>query len=265
MAFCTGCGANVQGAFCPQCGTPVGASTPPVAPAGVGMTPPAYVPPPVPPPMPVPQRKTSPLVWILVGVLGLFLLGVVALVGTGVYFARNPGVVMAKLITASNPNVEVLNTDMGNRTLRIRDKRTGKEVTMSFDDVKKGKLRFSTTGDDGETATMEIGEGAGQLPAWVPTYPGAKAQGNFTAKGENADGMGEGGMVSFTTRDEPSKVVTFYQRKCRNMGMNVDVTGTTPDGGMIMATEESGQRTLHIMVGASAGDTTIAVTFGRKR
>jgi hypothetical protein len=222
------------------------------------------------PPQPVPppgRKKTSPLVWILVGVLGLFLLCVIGLIGAGIFVARNPGMVMGKLITAANPDAEVVSTDMGAQTLRIRDKRTGKEVTVSFDDVKKGRLKFSATGDDGQVASMEIGEGAGQLPKWVPTYPGAKAQGNFTAKGESADGMGEGGMVSFTTRDAPSKVVTFYENKCKEMGMNVDLSGTTADGGMIMATEESGQRTLHIMVGNNSGntDTTIAVTFGRKR
>jgi hypothetical protein len=221
-----------------------------------------------PQPMAPPVKpKISVLVWVLVGVLGLFLLCVVGLVGAGLFVARNPGMVLGKLITASNPDAEVVSTDMGSQTIRIRDKRTGKEVTMSFDDVKKGKIRFSATGDDGQVATMEIGAGTGEMPKWVPAYPGAKAQGNFTAKGESADGLGEGGMVTFTTTDAPSKVMSYYEQKCKEMGLKVDLTGTTPDGGMILATEESGQRTLHIMVGGGSGssETTIAVTFGRKR
>jgi hypothetical protein len=125
---------------------------------------------------------------------------------------------------------------------------------------------MSATGDDGQLATVEIGGGAGQLPKWVPTYPGAKAQGNFTAKGEGADGMGEGGVVSFSTTDPASKVISFYEDKCKEMGMKVDLTSTTADGGMIVATDDAGQRTLHVMVGGGSGnETTIAVTFGRKR
>ena len=41
----------------------------------------------------------------------------------GAYFVRNPGKVMAKLITAANPNAEVLNVDDNSRQVRIRDKR----------------------------------------------------------------------------------------------------------------------------------------------
>lgn len=212
------------------------------------------------------KRGTSPLVWILVGILGLFLLCVVGLVGAGIFVARNPGMVMSKLITAANPDAEVVSTDMGSKTLRIRDKRTGKEVTVSFDDVKNGRFKMSAIGDDGQVASVEIGGGAGQLPKWVPTYPGATARGNFTAKGESADGMGEGGMVSFTTSDPGSKVISFYEDKCKEMGMNVNLSGTTAEGGMIVATDESSRRTLHVMVGGGSGsDTTIAVTFGRKR
>src|SRR6266540_2136466 len=157
MAFCTSCGATVQGAFCQQCGTPASAA------AGQPATP-QYAAPAAAPAMtgaPV-KRKTSPIVWILVVILGLFVLCVMGVVAAGFFVARNPGMVMGKLITAGNPNVEVLSTDVGAKTMRIRDKQTGKEVTISFDDVKNGRIKFSATGDDGQTASMELGEGTGK-------------------------------------------------------------------------------------------------------
>ncbi len=147
------------------------------------------------------RRGLSPLVWILIAVAGIFVLCIVGLVGAGLYVAKNPGMVMGKLITAANPDAELLSTDVGSQTVRIRDRRTGKEVTLSFDDVKKGKLKFSAIGENGEVANVEIGGGEGKMPAWVPTYPGARAQGNMTAKGESTDGIGEGGVVTFTTPD----------------------------------------------------------------
>ena len=254
MAFCTSCGATVQGAFCQQCGTPLSAA------AAQGAVPQAV--PPVAAPV---KRKTSPIVWILLAVAGVFVLCIVGLIVAGLYVARNPGTVMAKLITAANPDAEVLSTDLGSQTVRIRDRRTGKEVTLSFDDVKKGRLKFSATGDNGEVANLEIGGGEGKLPAWVPTYPGARAQGNLTASGADGDGVGEGGMVTFTTPDPVSKVIAFYDAKCKEMGMSVNLSQLSDTGGLVVGADEGDRRKLHVMVGGGSGDTTITVTYGRKR
>jgi hypothetical protein len=254
MAFCTSCGATVQGAFCQQCGTPVSAAA---AQAALSqMVPPLSAP---------VKRKTSPIVWILLAVAGVFVLCIVGLIAAGWYVARNPGAVMAKLITAANPDAEVLSTDLGSQTVRIRDRRTGKEVTLSFDDVKKGRLKFSATGDNGEVANLEIGGGEGKMPAWVPAYPGARAQGNMTASGADAGGVGEGGVVTFTTPDPPSKVTDFYDAKCKEMGMSVNLSQISDTGGMIIGADEGKQRTLHVLVAGGSGDTTITVTYGRKR
>ena len=258
MAFCTSCGATVQGAFCQQCGTPLSAAVSPAAALQAAPTAAAPV-----------KGKISPIVWILLAVAGIIVLGIVGLVGAGLYVAhtvaKNPGLVMAKIITAANPDAEVLGTDLGSQTVRIRDRKTGEEVTLSFDDIKKGRLKFSATGKNGEVANMEIGGGEGKLPSWVPTYPGAKAQGNMTANGEGADGMGEGGMVTFTTPDPPSRVTAFYEAKCKEMGMTVQMAQVTGTGGMVTGEDQGGKRTLSVMVGGGSGDTTITVTYGRKR
>jgi hypothetical protein len=258
MAFCTSCGATVQGAFCQQCGTPLRAAAaqsaaPQAAPTAVA---------------PV-KGKISPVVWILLAVAGIIVLGIIGLVGAGLYVAHtvatNPGLVLGKIITATNPDAEVLSTDPGSQTMRIRDRKTGEEVTLSFDDIKKGKLKFSATGKNGEVANMEIGGGEGKLPSWVPAYPGAKAQGNMTAKGESADGMGEGGIVTLTTPDPPSKVTAFYEAKCKEMGMSLDLSQLGGAGGMIMGASEDKKRSLQVVVsGEGSGDTTIIVTYGRK-
>jgi hypothetical protein len=261
MAFCTSCGATVQGAFCQQCGTPSSAA--------------AAVPATVPQPQAAPvaaapvKGKVSPIVWILLTVLGLI---VFSFVGCGVFamymahtVVSNPGLVLGKIITASNPDAEVVSTDPGSQTMRIRDRRTGEEVTLSFDDIKKGRLRFSAKGKNGEIANMEIGGGEGKMPSWVPVYPGARAQGNMTAKGESDDGMGEGGVVTFTTPDAASKVTAFYEAKIKDLGMTIDLSGVSDAGGMVTGEDEGGKRTLHVMVGGGSGETSFTVTYGRKR
>ena len=270
MAFCTSCGAEVKGAFCQQCGTPANASASPAAAAPPpSMTPPPMAPvPPVynTPPAAAAPRKISPLVWILVAIVGLFVLGFIGLVGTGLFIARNPGLVIGKLVTAANPDAEIVSTDNGAKTITIRNRKTGEEVTMSFDDVKNGRLRMTGIGKHGEIGNIEIGAGAGKTPSWVPTYPGARAQGNFTAQGDDNTGRGAGGIVTFESSDSPDKVTAYYKDKIGAMGMKIITTFDSPDGGMLTAHDDDEKRTLQITVGkGSAGGSTIGLTYGEKR
>ena len=233
---------------------------------------------PVPDGAPMP-RKTSPIVWVLIIVLGFFVVGFIGIVGTGLFFvhkakqagldpaliSRNPGLAVAKIITAVNPDAEVVRTDDGAGTITVRDRKTGKEVTLSFDDVRNGKFNMRVQGDDGKDATVEIGSGAGKLPAWVPEYPGSKAQGTFSVRGSSNDGSGQGGNYTFTTPDPPSKVMSFYQDKAKDLGMKANVTANTDDGGMLVFANDDSQRTLTVAVGKGSPDTTVNVTYAMKR
>jgi len=273
MAFCTSCGAQVKGAFCEQCGTPVAAASgsaaaapPPTTPPPVSYTPPA--PQAAPPPVGAPpaKGKVSPIIWILLAFLGLIVLGFIGLVGTGLYLVRNPGLALGKIITAANPNAEVVSTDSGAKTITIRDRKTGEEVTMSFDDVKNGRFKLTGVGRHGEIGNIEIGGGAGKTPSWVPTYPGAKAMGNFTAQGDDGSGRGVGGVVTFESSDAPEKVTQFYKDKIGSMGMKIITTFDSPEGGMLIAHDDDDKRTLQVTIGkASGGGTSIGVTYGEKR
>ncbi len=274
MAFCTNCGAQVTGAFCKQCGTPASAAS--AAPAPVFTAQPAASAAPVAGAVPV-KRKTSPLVWVLVIILGLFVLGAIGVVGTGLFLVhkvrqagfdpelmrQNPGLAITKMIAKANPDVDVLSTDEGAGKITVRDKKTGKVVTMTFDDAKNGKFSFSAQGDDGKTASMEFGAGADKLPSWIPAYPGAKVEGTFAVNGDN--GQGTGGSFGFSTSDAPAKVMSFYQDKCKELGINIKMTTTTDKGGMIMAADEGESRTLQVIVGSESGATKVQVIYGLKK
>ena len=268
MAFCTNCGANVTGAFCNQCGTPA---------RGQGMSAPAPMPQAGPGVAPAP-RKTSPIVWVLVIVLGLFVLGFIGVVGTGYFLvhkarqagfdpalmSRNPGLAVAKLITAVNPDAEVVKTDDSAGTITVRDRTNGKVMTFTFDDIRNGKFNMKVQGDDG-AATVEIGGAGSKLPSWVPSYPGSTAQGTFSVKGASNDGAGEGGNFTFTTPDPATKVMTFYQDKAKELGMKANLTTNTPDGGMLIVADEDSQRTLTIVVAKGSPDTTVNLTYAVKK
>ena len=213
-------------------------------------------------------RKTSPIVWVLVAVLGagFFLVHKARQAGLDPeLMRRNPGLAVSKLVATVNPNVEVVNTDEGAGTITVRDKKTGKMITMTFDQAKTGQFKFSATDDEGKTATMAFGAAAGKVPSWVPAYPGAKVEGTFAAKGNDGTDKGEGGIFSFTTPDSPSQVMSFYQDKCKEAGMKINMTTTTAEGGMVVAADEAEKHSLSIIIGgASGGGTTVSVTYAVK-
>src|SRR5579871_60464 len=186
MPFCTKCGASVAGAFCGQCGTPVSAGSgqaappPAVSPAGLPSAPAA--------------RKTSPLVWVLVAVLGVILLGGLAIGGLTLFvvhkareagistdlWRRNPAAATARALAIANPDIEIVSEDDGAGTVVVRDRKTGKTSTWNLDQARRGRISITAEGEDGKDATVEIGGGsARRLPAWVPDYPGAEGRGTF--------------------------------------------------------------------------------------
>lgn len=278
MAFCTACGANVTGAFCNQCGTPAAKSSPaaPVGPAAAPANagyPAGAMPPPV-------ARKTSPIVWVLVALAGLFVLFIIGTIGVGAFVfhkarqagfdtdlaRRNPAAAVARMAAMANKDVEILGEDDRAGTITMRDRHSGKTITMSFNQMRNG-IRFSADDENGKTAVMEIGGDEAKLPSWVPKYPTSSGeQSTFSVRGSDESGGGNGGNYSFTTSDSPAKVMEFYQAKARDLGLKVKVNATTDAGGMIVATEEPGDRSLTVVVGGdSSKSTSVNVTYADKK
>ena len=228
MPFCTMCGANVTGAFCSQCGTPApGAAAPTHQAAAYPPAAAAPYPQPVAPGVAPAVRKTSPIVWVLVIVLGLFLLGGMAVAGFVAFVAH-----------------------------RVH------QAGVSFDRSRDGGFTMQTRDKNGKSASVQFG-GKGKVPSWVPVYPGSEGRAQFALSGTSSDG--EGGVFTFTTRDDPTHVKSFYSDKARDLGMTVNLDTTTAEGGMIVAAEEGGdQRTLHVTVAGQSGGTFVTVAYGRK-
>jgi hypothetical protein len=279
MAFCTNCGANVNGSFCAQCGKPVGGAQPAASTANQPASLPAN---------PAPQsKKISPIVWIVVGIVGFCMLIGILVAAAGLYVAhkvtQNPALAMAKLMAAGNPNVEVLSSDSGRNTVTFRDKHTGETVTMNFDDIKKGKILFKGNGKEasiqahgeGENGTLEINSAQGSLkigagsaakiPDWVPAYPGVTPEATFSLQGAD----GDSGSFHFTSKDSPKEVLSFYQRGLKDAGFTIGANfagdTATSSGGMLSAENESSKRTVMVTVGTEKGSSEVNLVFGTKK
>jgi len=147
-----------------------------------------------------PQKKSKVWLWVLAGCGTFVLLGMVAFIAAG-YFVWNkaqeagldpelmesqPALAAAKLVTALNPDLELVSVDEEEGLITIREKKTGKTVTVNVDQARAGKIVFEAEGEEpvtveatgegdsgsvevtSEKGTVKIGSGASvNLPDWL--------------------------------------------------------------------------------------------------
>jgi hypothetical protein len=244
---------------------------------------------PMPPPPaggPAP-KKVSPVVWILGGCAVLVVLFVVALTLGGLFIAhkarqagldpeliqKHPELAIVKMAVAANPNAEIVAIDENKGIVTVLDKKTGKTVTMNFEDIKRGKLRFESEGKrvelegqgQGETGTVTVrtdegttkfGAGGVQMPSWLPAYGGASPQG-FSSQ----SAAGSTGGFNFKTAEAPEKVIAFYKDALAKAGLTID-TMQYPGGTLL--TGKGGGRTATVHVTVEGSSTAVSGTFQDK-
>jgi hypothetical protein len=244
-------------------------------------------------PPPAPKKGMGPLAWVGIGCGALVLIGVVVMFAIGFMakrqldkFEDNPAMAAATLAVRLNPDLELIESDAEKNTLTVKDKKTGKVVTLSAEDIKEGKFTVTTdegtttldmdsTGEDGgamtvtnekgETATFEAGGNAPKnLPGWVPTYPGGTATGSYDATSNNERSAAFG----VTTTDSVDDVLAFYEEKLKGQGLEVQKTtfdSNGQKGGSVTGTSSDQNRTVSVLVGSSDQGTQATVTFTEKK
>ncbi len=237
-----------------------------------------------PPPTPPPVKKKGFLFWGLIGCGGLMVLVILVVILGGMYIwhkvPKSPAQLAAVLITANNPDAEVVAIDESRGLLKVKDKKTGKEITINLEDAKKGKITF--TGDKDEQVTFDAAAagkegllkvqtkegsavlGAGipkDLPAWVPLYPGAEAVGSGT--GQTATGLG--GTLQLKSADSADKILQFYQDTMKKAGMQVGLPGQQSEkAGSVMvlsAANQDNKRSLSVTLTGIGNGTQILLIY----
>lgn len=245
---------------------------------------------PPPPPAATPaKKKVSPWVWVLGGCLVLILLVLLLMGGCTWFladkakemaadFEANPAKAAAQMAVRLNPDLELVESDEEAGTMTVREKSTGKEVTLDFEEIAEGRFSFET--EEGESSisfdpeseggvtfegpegTTTFGGGAGdELPAWIDLYPGAsEPQGAFSS----TTGGERSGAVSFRSTDPVARVLEFYERTLKASGLEVSKTTFTAqgsDGGMLNGTSDEPKRKVTVMVNDEEGETVISVNY----
>jgi hypothetical protein len=249
-------------------------------------------------PPPPPQKKSNALMWVLVGCGTITILGIITVL-LGGYFIWNkakdagldpdliqkrPAMAAAKMLVAANPDVELVSVDDEKGLITVKDKKTGKTMTVNLDEARNGKITIKGDGKDeevtiqakgsGDTGSIEVkgkegsaqfGAGASaKLPDWFPAYPGASLQGVFSS--ENADGIG--GSFSFATADSMEKVVKFYEDNLKEAGLKITKNSVQQTGvvniGSLTAEDATKKRTAFLSLITEQGSTKVSVVFNSK-
>jgi predicted peroxiredoxin len=191
------------------------------------------------------------------------------------------GLATAKMAVTMSPDTEIVSSDDNAGTIVVRDKKTGKVVTMKFDPQKKamvitdenGKTTSLTTTGEGENAGMEmksaegtvkIGSGSDKAPDWVPVYPGSSPQGTFST----SSGTEQTGSYTFVTKDPADKVIAFYGDSLKAAGFAVSNMTTNSDGktgGMVSGEDKANKRAVVVGLGTENDGTHVNVTFTIKQ
>jgi hypothetical protein len=192
---------------------------------------------------------------------------------------KNPGLAIARLFAAANPDTEVVSVDEQRERITVRDKKTGKTITMNFADAKKGRVVFQDGKEEltleshgeGPATTFEMKSkdgsvkmGAGapdKMPAWLPLYPGSPAEGALSFNNAETNS----GLFSFKTRDSVEKVLRYYSDALQKAGLTVNTNSVQQNGatsgGIVTAEDTAGKRKASVTASTSEEGTSIAVTF----
>lgn len=241
-----------------------------------------------------PAKKGLPVwAWIGIGCGALVVLVVIVVTVAGFLvankvkdvagdFEKNPAMATARMIVKLNPELEEVATDEEEGTITIRNKKTGEEITVNFEDIEEGKFSFSSgdreitvdaTGleesgsikvtDDEGAVVFSTGEtSAEDIPPWVPVYPGTEPTSRRTMRTEDTFTGG----YEVVTSDRVADVLEFYRAALEGAGYKVSVNTFSQDdseGGMVNGRQESEHRSVVVILNSEEGSTKVAVSYNQ--
>ena len=194
----------------------------------------------------------------------------------------NPTRMTAETMIRMNPELELIETDDAAGTITFRNKTTGEEATLDFADIAEG--RFSVTTEEGEytVGAASDGEGGmtfegpegetrigasadlGNVPDWVPRYPGATDLTSVYHSTSAAGGVL--GALSGNTSDQPQEVIDHFKKLFEDEGWEVGGETLTKTGGAAFGgvTGSRNGRTLNVGVTRQDDQTQVVVNYSQE-
>jgi hypothetical protein len=241
-------------------------------------------------PRPQAKKGIPVIAWIGIGCGAILIVGFVSFVVLGMFAAKkardfaqemkaNPAKTTAETLVRLNPELELVESNESAGTITIREKKSGKIVTVKYEDLEKGRLVFESKegkveinaeGDSGvikmktDKGEMQFGSSASasDVPAWVPIHPNAaQVQGSYTA----STNEGKSGIVTFTAPDDVDGLLEYYRSWMSNNGFEVTTNVASSSGGrtgIVIGRNQGAGRTLSVTLTPDTdGSSRVAIQY----
>lgn len=192
-------------------------------------------------------------------------------------FENNPVRTAAEVITRFNPDLELVSANEETGEVQIKNLETNETVSINYEDLKAGKLQWSTTNAEGETTTasasMEGGKGLTVTGAEGNTVSmfGGETNTSFVPVHSSAQGdpqqimaasspEEDTGMFSYTSSEDPGALLDYYADYFDEQGFEV-TRQMFGDQGIVSASNKSTGDTASVNVTGSGGEITVTATY----
>ena len=233
------------------------------------------------------KKGVHPLAWVGIGCLVVAMIGiaiVALLIGKCTAavkdFTENPekaAAWLAERAIKDDPDYEFVSRDDENRTITYIEKATGKEITVSWDDIRDGKLtvlsgdekveidasggKVQTTGPDG-TTTIGGDAGLKNLPQWFDMPEGID-QWRSAMHREKADGT-FAGSVAGRSNKSLAGLQKEFEESLERAGFTREARSETQNHSMLNYRDETKKRTINVTLFAQQGHTGVNVGYEQK-
>lgn len=134
----------------------------------------------------------------------------------------------------------------------------GDEAVIDGSGVKSGQMKIKSK--DGEVTIG--GATLGDLPAWVPVYPGAASKQGGGMKSEKEGVVN--GAIALESADPVGRIKEFYEARLAAAGFKVESNEISADGKqsvILNATNETTSSTLNVIASSEAGKTAVMLNY----
>jgi hypothetical protein len=212
------------------------------------------------------------------GCLIIIILAAVAvgmLVKKGKEWLKDPARKVAELAIKKDPNLELVKSDDRSKTITYRDKRTGEETTVNWDQIAAGKItvksaegttsmefkdgKATIVGQDGKT-TIEVGGGPDKLPAWFEVPEGIT---NWQSAAHQESGAGQvSGFIAGESERAMEELLADVETNLTAAGFTRKAKTELPDGAALQFEHAERKQALAITLVQQADKASVTITIG---
>jgi hypothetical protein len=171
----------------------------------------------------------------------------------------NPERKSAELLIGMHPDFSVVSSNDATKEMTIKEDKTGKEMTFSYQDIANGKFEMTTS--DGEKISMGTVD-ITNLPTWLTLPADATATGGYQ---KESAGKASGAIV-FTTALTADEAKEFFQKSFDAWPSGSGSSSTVTFNGVERHTLEkkASDKEIAVIVQADAAATNVTVTYAEK-